>query len=177
MDRLNFRQLEREDVKPLQRLFMESLSDLIRREQFEDADLLDEEVERLNTTVQDSFEDETVQIFVVLQDDVIVGTAAILPPNDIITAHVDIEPNVPEIGCMYVAPGAQRQGVGRFLIHNMRRQLVANQQTAFYLDAGFPTSQAYWEERLGPPLVTIEHYWGPGAHHKIWRCPADEKET
>ncbi|KAB2863736.1 MAG: N-acetyltransferase, partial [Exiguobacterium chiriqhucha] len=103
---MNFRPLEREDVKPLQRLFMESLSDLIRREQFEDADLLDEEVERLNTTVQDSFEDETVQIFVVLQDDVIVGTAAILPPNDIITAHVDIEPNVPEIGCMYVAPGA-----------------------------------------------------------------------
>ncbi|RHB48488.1 GNAT family N-acetyltransferase [Exiguobacterium sp. AM39-5BH] len=174
---MNFRPLEQEDVKPLQRLFMESLSDLIHREQFEDADLLDEEVERLNTTVQDSFEDRTVQIFVVVSDDHIVGTAAILPPNDIITAHIDIETGVPEVGCMYVAPASQRQGVGHFLIANIRQQLMANGQSAFYLDAGFPTSQTYWEKRLGPPMMTIEHYWGPGAHHKIWRCSAIEKET
>lgn len=177
MKKLNFRPLEREDIKSLQRLFMESLSDLIRRERFEDADLLDEEVERLNTTVQDSFEDETVQIFVVAEDGVIVGTAAILPPNDIITAHVDVEPNIPEVGCVYVAPASQRQGVGHFLIENVRRQMLVNGQTAFYLDAGFPTAQAYWEKRLGPPALTIEHYWGPGAHHKIWRCSTSEKET
>ncbi len=177
METLNFRPLDREDIKPLQRLFMESLSDLIRREQFEDADLLDEEVERLNTTVQDSFEDESVQIFVVVKDGVIVGTAALLPPNDIITAHIDVEPNTAEVGCMYVSPTSQRQGVGHFLIENIKRQLSANGQTAFYLDAGFPTSQDYWEKRLGPPVLTLDHYWGTGAPHKIWRCTTTEKET
>lgn len=170
MEILNFRPLERDDVKPLQRLFMESLSDLIRREQFEDADLLDEEVARLNTTVQDSLDDETVQLFVVLQDGVIVGTAAVLPPNEIITAHLDVEPNVPEVGCIYVTPSAQRQGVGHFLLKNVMEELLKRGQSIFYLDAGFPTAQTYWEKRMGPPMLTIDHYWGPGAPHKIWRC-------
>lgn len=167
---MNFRPLAREDVKPLQRLFMESLSDLIRREQFEDADLLDEEVARLNTTVQDSLDDETVQLFVVLKDDIIVGTAAMLPPNEIITAHLDVEPNVPEVGCIYVTPSAQRQGVGQFLLDHMMMELMKRGQSIFYLDAGFPTAQAYWEKRIGSPILTIDHYWGLGAPHKIWRC-------
>lgn len=177
MNRLNFRPLEREDVKPLQRLFMESLSDLIRREQFEDADLLEEEVERLNTTIQDSFEEETVQIFVVRKDDMLVGAAAILPPNDIITAHIDVEPLAPEVGCVYVSPNAQRQGVGHFLLDQIQKRLLADGQYIFYLDAGFPSSQSYWEHQLGAPTLTIDHYWGPGAPHKIWRCTIIENET
>lgn len=177
MDTLNFRPLEREDVKPLQRLFMESLSDLIRREQFEDADLLDEEVARLNTTVQDSLDDDTVQLFVVERDRMIVGTVAILPPNEIITAHLDIEPNVPEVGCIYVIPNAQRQGVGQFLLEHVMAELVNRGQSAFYLDAGFPTAQAYWEKRIGAPILTIDHYWGPGASHKIWRCEVTQYKT
>lgn len=164
-----FRSLEQNDIKPLQRLFMESLSDLIRREHFEDADLLDEEVERLNTTINDSFEDEQVQFYVVVQDDTIVGTAAILPPNEIITAHMEVEPGAPEVGCVYVAPSAQRQGVGMFLLKNVINELVQKGQTVFYLDAGFKTSQVYWEKRIGPPALTIDHYWGPSAPHKIWR--------
>ncbi|STO09200.1 Acetyltransferase (GNAT) family [Exiguobacterium aurantiacum] len=166
---MNFRPIGRDDVKSLQRLFMESLSDLIRREQFEDADLLEEEVARLNTTIQDSFDDESVQVYVVERVGVIVGTAATLPPNEIITAHLDVEPDAVEVGCVYVAPSAQRQGVGTFLLQSVMRELTSTGQTTFYLDAGFPTSQAYWEQLLGEPALTIEHYWGPGAPHKIWR--------
>lgn len=164
---VNFRPITPDDVKPLQRLFMESLSDLIRREQFEDADLLDEEVARLNTTIQDSFDDDTVDVFVVERDSKIVGTAALLPPNDIITAHLDVETGALEIGCVYVAPNQQRQGVGSFLLTEV--MATFNEGAIFYLDAGFPSSQDYWEKRLGPPTMTLEHYWGPGAPHKIWK--------
>ena len=166
---MEFRPLEQPDVKRLQRLFMESLSDLIRRERFEDADLLDEEVARLNTTIQDSLEDEDVQLYVALKDEVIVGACAMLPPNEIITAHVEVEKNAIEIGCFYVSPHVQRQGVGQFLFENIQRELSAHHVTVCYLDAGFPTSQAYWRQKLGDPLLTLEHYWGPGAPHMIWK--------
>jgi len=164
---VDFRPITPNDVKPLQRLFMESLSDLIRREQFEDADLLEEEVARLNTTIQDSFDDDAVDVFVVEREGKIVGTAAVLPPNEIITAHLDVEPGAVEIGCVYVAPDQQRQGVGSFLLSEVMATL--GEDATFYLDAGFPSSQDYWEKRLGPPVMSLDHYWGPGAPHKIWK--------
>jgi len=43
------------------------------------------------------------------------------------------------------------------------------EDATFYLDAGFPSSQDYWEKRLGPPVMSLDHYWGPGAPHKIWK--------
>lgn len=166
---MEFRPLEQSDVKRLQRLFMESLSDLIRRERFEDADLLDEEVARLNTTIQDSFDDEDVQLYVALKDEVILGACATLPPNEIITAHADVEKDAIEIGCFYVSPHVQRQGVGRFLLESVQRELSRHEASVFYLDAGFPTAQTYWRQQLGEPVLILEHYWGPEASHMIWK--------
>ncbi len=89
--RLECRPLEATDVKALQRVFIDSLSDLIRREAFDDAEVLEEEVERLNTTIQDSLADDDVKMYVVVKDGAIVGAAASLPPNEIITGHLEIE--------------------------------------------------------------------------------------
>lgn len=166
---MNFRALEQSDVKPLQRLFMESLSDLIRRERFEDADLLDEEVARLNTTIQDHFDDDTVRLYVVEQEGTIVGAGALLPPNEIISGHMEMEQGALELGSVYVSPRMQRQGVGQFLIEEMKREILSQKQHVFYLDAGFPSAQSYWQKRLGAPSLILEHYWGPGAAHMIWR--------
>lgn len=174
---MEFRPLEQSDVKPLQRLFMESLSDLIRRERFEDAELLDEEVARLNTTIQDSLEDEDVQFYIALKGEVIIGAGAVLPPNEIITGHLDIEPNAKEIGSVYVSPQEQRQGVGHFLLEHIQRELLESGIDVFYLDAGFPTTQSYWMKRLGPPVLMLDHYWGLDAPHMIWRQPIKKRET
>ncbi|MGA9468806.1 MAG: GNAT family N-acetyltransferase [Exiguobacterium marinum] len=169
MDVLKLRALEQSDVKPLQRLLMDSLSDLMRRERFEDADLLDEEVARLNTTIQDHFDDDFVQLYVVDQDGVIVGVGALLPPNDIISGHLEVERDAIELGSVYISPHMQRLGVGQFLLEAMKREILARKQHVFYLDAGFPSAQAYWQKRLGAPSLILEHYWGPDASHMIWR--------
>ncbi|WP_215146235.1 GNAT family N-acetyltransferase [Exiguobacterium qingdaonense] len=166
---MEFRSLEQSDVKSLQRLFMESLSDLIRREHFEDADLLDEEVARLNTTIQDHFDDDQVQLYVIEQEGVIIGAGALLPPNEIITGHMELERGAVELGSVYVSPRMQRQGVGRFLLEEMKREMRARHLQFIYLDAGFPSAQAYWKKRLGNPSLVLEHYWGPGASHMIWK--------
>nr|WP_215113870.1 GNAT family N-acetyltransferase [Exiguobacterium sp. s63] len=166
---MNFRALEQSDVKSLQRLFMESLSELIRRERFEDADLLDEEVARLNTTIQDHFDDDTVHLYVVEEDGTIVGAGALLPPNEIISGHLELERDAIELGSVYVTPDMQRQGVGQYVLSEMRREMLAQKRHVFYLDAGFPSAQTYWQKRLGAPTLVLEHYWGPGAPHMIWR--------
>ncbi|MGI1822618.1 GNAT family N-acetyltransferase [Exiguobacterium sp. TRN 1102] len=166
---MNFRALEQSDVKSLQRLFMESLSDLIRRERFEDADLLDEEVARLNTTIQDHFDDDTVDLYVVEEDGILVGAGALLPPNDIISGNIQIERDAIELGSVYVSPRMQQRGVGQFLLEEMMREILARGKKVFYLDAGFPSAQAYWQKRLGEPSHILEHYWGPGASHMIWQ--------
>ncbi|WP_337874698.1 GNAT family N-acetyltransferase [Exiguobacterium sp.] len=165
---MNFRALEQSDVKSLQRLFMESLSDLIRRERFEDADLLDEEVARLNTTIQDHFDDDHVQLYVVGHEGILIGAGALLPPNDIISGNLEIKRGAIELGSVYVLPRMQRQGVGQFLLEEMKREILARKQHVFYLDAGFPSAQAYWQKQLGEPSLILDHYWGPGAPHMIW---------
>lgn len=167
--RLECRPLEATDVKALQRVFIDSLSDLIRREAFDDAEVLEEEVERLNTTIQDSLADDDVKMYVVVKDGAIVGAAASLPPNEIITGYLEIETDAREIGCVYVAPHAQRQGVGTFLLEHMCDTLRREGRRFFYLDAGFSTAQAYWRLRLGEPILVLEHYWGTNAPHFIWR--------
>ena len=146
---MNFRALEQSDVRSLQRLFMESLSDLIRRERFEDADLLDEEVARLNTTIQDHFDDDTVELYVVEEDGILVGAGALLPPNDIISGNIQIERGAIELGSVYVSPRMQRRGVGQYLLEEMMREISARGKNVFYLDAGFPSAQAYWQKTIG----------------------------
>lgn len=163
-----FRKVDQQDLIQVDHIFRTSITDLVIRELIDEPGLIDREVAQLNRTVQDSLNSKENLFFVTEIDHRIVGTIALINPNLLICENVQTEPNVYEIGCVYVHPDYQKQGIGKFMFHSIKEELIRIGHEKYYLDAGFTSSQQYWFRVLGKPTYVLENHWGTGAHHFIW---------
>lgn len=164
---MRIRGIHNRDIAGLDKLFRACMTDLIVREKKE-LNFIEEEVEQLNRTVQESITDPETAVFVAEMEERMVGTIAIIKPNAIISENINTEKNVFEIACVYVHPDFQRQGIGKILFQHIKKELIQRGQVKYYLDAGFSSSQQYWRQLLGEPSVILKDYWGEGQHHFIW---------
>lgn len=163
-----FRNIERSDAPQASELFRQCLCDLIDREGIDDPLLKQHETDRLIDLMQTSLDQSFNNFFVAVENGVILGTIALLPPGDIIKANLHCDEKIPEVSCVYVHPARQKCGVGSFLFANILTELKKAGSNSFYLDAGFSSSQQYWLSKLGPGTHWLRDYWGPGQHHRIW---------
>ncbi len=164
---MHIRMIQKRDISDLDTLFIDCIADLVKRENKEQ-ELIKEEVDQLNRIVKEALADSETQFFVAEIDEQIVGTIAQKNPNQLITENIEIEPNVYEIASVYIHPSYQRQGIGKTLFHHVKNELIRQGHKKFYLDAGFSSSQQYWEDILGKPSFILKDYWGKGEHHLIW---------
>ncbi|WKA56886.1 GNAT family N-acetyltransferase [Planococcus shenhongbingii] len=163
-----FRKIEAKDINEADELFRACLADLLAREGFHDQELYEEEIYRLNIAVSKSLQESENQFYIAEQKSHILGTIALQSPGNMLKSMVEVEPGQFEVGCVYVHPSYQREGVGDFLFQNAIIQLNSLGKTKFYLDAGFSSSQQYWLKRLGTPSFLIEDYWEQGKPHMVW---------
>ncbi|RST60395.1 N-acetyltransferase [Siminovitchia terrae] len=56
-------------------------------------------------------------------------------------------------GAFVIHPSYQRQGIGKTLFHHIKNEFIRQGHKKFYLDAGFSSSQQYWEHILGKPRL------------------------
>lgn len=99
----------------------------------------------------------------------IVGTIALIPPEEMIIKHLYIEPtNTIEISTVYVLPEFQNQNIGSRMFQKMLEMLEIKGIKRFCLDCGYEKSQSFWIKKLGLPDITLENYWGQGIDHMIW---------
>lgn len=164
---MRFRKIEERDIVELDHLFRSCLTDLITREKKE-SNLIIDEVERLNRIVQESLINGDSLFFVVEINNRIVGSIALTKPNQFITENISTVQNQYEVSCVYILPSFQRQGIGKYMFQQIKKELARLGQVQFYLDAGFLSSQQYWKQVLGKPSFVLVDYWGKGEHHLIW---------
>ncbi|WKA53099.1 GNAT family N-acetyltransferase [Planococcus shixiaomingii] len=166
---MKFRKVSAQDIIKTDHLFYHCLTDLLTREKITEEGLLEHEVDRLQKAVQESLANQDKPFFIAEQDEEIIGTIALYPPGPMITSALPTVTGSYEVACVYVHPEYQRQGVGKFLFQNIIQELRLRGHTAFFLDAGFSSSQKYWEDVLGEPSCVVENYWGLGKHHLVWK--------
>ncbi|MCJ8008848.1 GNAT family N-acetyltransferase [Lederbergia wuyishanensis] len=164
---MHFRKIQKRDLVELNQLFKSCLTDLVIREKKE-FKLIDDEVDRLNYIVQDSFLNSELHFYVTEMDNHIVGSIALTKPNPFITENISTIQTGYEVACVYIHPSFQRQGIGKFMFKQIKKELARLGQVKYYLDAGFQSSQQYWRQVLGEPSLILEDYWGKGEHHLIW---------
>jgi len=162
-----FRRIQQKDMVEINQLFKICMVDLIAREN-KDSSLIEEEVENLKQVVQENFTDPNTIFYVTEIRGRIAGTIALTKPNSLISENVPTEPDIYEIACVYVHPDEQRQGVGKFMFQRIKQELMQLGQKKYCLDAGYISSQQYWEGVLGKPTLILEDYWGEGEHHLVW---------
>ncbi|WP_227396177.1 GNAT family N-acetyltransferase [Jeotgalibacillus aurantiacus] len=151
-------------------LFSECLRDLLNREGLRhDQQLFDEEVGRLKRMARDSLEGEQIRFFAAFDGDSVVGTVALFEPGELMKCGLTPEPGRLEVGCVYIHPDHQRQGVAQSLLAFAEEELLRLGHDFYYLDAGFKSSQQYWVSRFGNADVLLRDHWGQGAHHMIWK--------
>lgn len=166
-DCMQVRKVRRDDIDHLDKLFRVCISDLLIRENKE-LRLAEEEVDRLNRIVMENLADYDIAFYVAELNGRVVGTIALTRPNPIISQNIRTESNVYEISCVYVHPSYQRQGIGKLLFQHIKKELIRRGNVKYYLDAGFSSSQQYWQKLLGKPSFILKDYWGEGQHHFIW---------
>ncbi|WP_164525471.1 GNAT family N-acetyltransferase [Siminovitchia acidinfaciens] len=164
---MHIRKVQAEDISDLDNLFRVCMTDLVMRENKEKS-LIEEEVDQLNRIVQESLFDSKTALFVAELDRQIVGTIALKNPNLTISDNILTEPDVFEVGSVYIRLAYQRQGIGKLLFQYIKKALLRLGQTKYYLDAGFSTSQQYWRQLLGKPSYILKNYWGEREDHHIW---------
>ncbi|VEF47618.1 acetyltransferase [Bacillus freudenreichii] len=123
--------------------FFACMTDLVMRENKEKS-LIEEEVDQLNRIVQESLVDSETALFVAELDRQIVGTIAPKKPSLTISDNIQTEPDVYEVGSVYIRSTYQRQGIGKLLFQYIKKERLRLGQTKYYLDAGFSSSQQYW---------------------------------
>ena len=165
---MNFRQIKLSDKENASQLFRSCLADLIHREGVEEPGLFEKEVERLELAVEDSLQNRNTRLYVAEKRGILLGTIALLPPGPLAVTHTQVREMDCEIGCVYVHPGHQRQGIGEFLFSSAIEQAKTKTYSRFFLDAGFSSSRTYWTKQLGEPSVILSDYWGIGQPHAIW---------
>lgn len=165
---MNFRKINASDKENASKLFRACLGDLIQREGIEEPGLLEKEVVRLDKAAEDSLQNGAACFYVAVKEGILLGTVALLPPGPLAAFHAQVQERDCEIGCVYVHPGHQRQGVGDFLFHSAIAQAKRCAFSRFFLDAGFSSSRTYWTKQLGEASITLNDYWGKGQPHAIW---------
>jgi len=108
--------------------------------------------------------------FIIAKDNnLVVGICAFFPVSGIIMDYIqEIKENDSEIGCTYVLPNYQNQGIAKKLIELVIEKLKQKNVQSYYLCSGFKTAQDYWMKKLGEPIFTIKDIWGQGKHEVIW---------
>lgn len=165
---MRFRKIQTDDKKKASRLFEDCLTELISREGISESGLLEAELMRLNAAVEASLETQYAQLFVAEESGILLGTIGLMPAGPLAIAHAGAEAADLEMGCVYVNPVFQRNGVGNFLFHTAREQAKNAAASRFFLDAGFSSSRTYWTKRLGEPSVILQDFWGPDQPHALW---------
>lgn len=165
---MNFRKVLQQDFDECDHLFQVCLENLLVRENILEAGLLESEMVRLHEAMISSCGHPNQFFYVAQKNNEIAGTIALMPPGPMIASEVAVHPGGMEIACVYVHPKYQRQGVGKFLFEQVLRELNRLKHKCFYLDAGFSSSQRYWEKILGEPSYILKNYWGLDKHHLIW---------
>ena len=161
------------DLEELQSLFTQTIRDAFRREGIEQshaADLDSEIAAQLALVKRDLASGGTEEYFLVARSgDIIVGTAAAGPANDIIRAHAKFDTGgTLEIKSVYVRPDWQGEGIGSRLFEAIRAYLASTGHAHFCLDTGYTQARQYWTRKFGPPATIAKNYWGDGVDHCIW---------
>ncbi|TWT14341.1 GNAT family N-acetyltransferase [Planomicrobium sp. CPCC 101079] len=172
---MEFRKVKRADTDQTNNLFTACLSKLLVSENIQEEGLLENEVARLQKNVEQSFDQPEQLFFIAEKDGTVAGTIALSQPGPMISSAIALPRGCLEIGCVYVRPEFQRQGIGKFMLQRAQSELEWLNRPFYCLDAGFPSSQRYWKSILGEPGFVLKDYWGPGKPHMFWLKNLNEK--
>ena len=171
--KLNIGRPQIEDTREIENMFRETIHDTFVKEgllpMFKE-DLENEiqaKIQALRLDFQTNGQEEYFLIAKIKQQ--IAGSIAYGKPNPIILDHLQVNLGYPEIKHVYILPKFQNHGIGTKLLKHLANQLNQEEIDFFYLDSGFKMAQQFWIKMLGTPICTLANYWGPNAHHMIWK--------
>lgn len=107
-------------------------------------------------------------------DETIIGTIEYGSSNEIVKNVDEALIHIKEVGTVYVHPDYQRQGVGRKLLDAIGQSLIDRGFDQCIMDSGYPSAQAIWMKKFGPPYHLLKDYWGQGDDHMIWLLKASQ---
>ncbi len=162
----NIRPLLAADWPAAERLYAQSVTELMRRDGVYTCELFQEVLAEYKGNLHSG-----APFFGCFWKGKLVGTIALTPMSALIQQKTRLPHHIPEVSGVYVLPAVQRKGVGRALFAHMMRHLQQQNIGQWYLDSGYPSSQRYWTKHLGPPDIVLPNQWGEGAHHMVWRGP------
>jgi ribosomal protein S18 acetylase RimI-like enzyme len=160
------------DITGISELFKVTFTDTFKRNNIVDIFAIDDEINgKIEKVKKDIIELDDKFYFIIAKDvNLVVGICAFFPVSEIIRDYINkIEENDIEIGCTYVLPNYQNQGIAKKLIELVIEKLKEKNIRSYFLCSGFKTAQDYWIKKLGEPIYTIENIWGMGKHEIIWK--------
>lgn len=102
-----------------------------------------------------------------VENDKIIGTAAIGPSSHLIYDHIKELKTCKELGSVLIAPVYQNRGIGSKLVSEIE-QAISEKYSEFCLDSGYTIAKKIWSKRYGSPRKILKDFWAPGIDHYIW---------
>ncbi len=168
---LNFAAAINDDLIELNTLFDKVIRNNFHRDQIDQEmnELMLEEIENQKSSLSGSFNLHNNNLYYKLTiDHTICGVIAYGNAGELITNHLAIPADIPEIKSVMILPEYHHQGLGSIIFEKVITNIKEAGLNGYCLDCGYRCSQGFWIKKLGDPDVCLKDFWGEGYDHMIW---------
>ena len=170
--RIDFSAATIDDKAEIFNLFEFVIRDNFYRDQIDQTmhDFMLEEIENQKNSFSASFiQQNDNRYFKLTIDQTICGVIAYGKAGELITDHLPIPFDMPEIKSVMILPDYHHQGLGTFLFDHLIEIIKAQGYNGYCLDCGYRCSQGFWIKKLSEPALCLKDFWGEGYNHLIWK--------
>lgn len=147
---------------------------------------LENETKELNNLIQSKIKlvkdyldskDNIKKMFIVVEQDKVVGVIALTEVSDIIKNNYQYDyNNTVGISSLYILPEYQSKGIGKSLIVHTIQFLENNTKIRqYFVYSGFKIAQIFWNKFLGKPNHILINYYKNSDNCYIWHKKINKK--